>query len=215
MQVKHLSFRHSRESSYFFEDLSFSLEPGKIHALHGKNGIGKSVLLQLLGNKKRSHGIMTGEIAGAENAILVNQRFDLMIADQFSFKENVMFACMDRQPSFLRRLKEPAISLSFLEQFQIDPFKPACELSGGQRQILSLLMVLQKKRSVLLLDEPTAALDEHNAIAVFEFLKSLALKNMTLFVVCHDKELMDDYTTGQRLSLDLMENGERRLTQLH
>jgi len=211
MRVKHLSFRHDQGSPYFFKDLSFFLESGKIHALHGKNGVGKSMLLHLLSNKGKSHGIMTGEIVGGENAILVNQRYDFMIADQFSFQENVMFACMDCRPSMFKRLQEPSISLSFLEQFQIDPFKPVCELSGGQRQILALSMALQKRRSVLLLDEPTAALDEQNAIAVFEFLKNLATKGMTLFIVCHDKELMDHYTCGQRFALEMKENGERGL----
>ena len=84
MQVEALSFKHHKESPYFFKDLSFDLEPGKLHALHGKNGIGKSVLLQILSNKISSDAVVEGRISGVSRALLVNQRFDQMIADVFS-----------------------------------------------------------------------------------------------------------------------------------
>ena len=63
--------------------------------------------------------------------------------------------------------------------------------SGGQRQILSLMMVLQREFDVLLLDEPTATLDEQNARMVFDFLHTLAEAQITLLVVCHDPELLE------------------------
>ncbi len=74
MQIHQLSFMHHKNAPYFFKDLSFNLEPGKMHALHGKNGMGKTVLLQLLSKKIPPYGIMQGQITGGENAILVNQR---------------------------------------------------------------------------------------------------------------------------------------------
>jgi ABC-type multidrug transport system ATPase subunit len=211
MHVKNLYFQHTKHSPYFFKDLSFELEQGKIHALHGKNGMGKTVLMNLLSGKMPKEGIMKGEIKGVNNAILVNQRFDQMIVEQFSFEENLKFARMDRFPHPFKVFSQPYLHLDFLEKFHIDKSKPVSTLSGGQRQILALLMVLQKQVSVLLLDEPTATLDEQNAKMVFDFLQALAEKSVTMLIVCHDRELVNQYTNGVHLELIKDSSGLRRL----
>lgn len=211
MQIHQLSFMHHKNAPYFFKDFSFDLKPGKMHALHGKNGMGKTILLNLLSRKIPPQGVMTGKIIGGENSILVNQRFDQMIADQFSFQENLKFACMDHFPSPFSRLRGPNFYPGFLKQFHIDLSKPASKLSGGQRQILALLMALQQKKNILLLDEPTATLDEQNAIIVFEFLKTLTEQDITLLVVCHDRDLINHYANGQHLFLEMDSNGLRKL----
>lgn len=210
MKIQNLSYRHCPKSPYFFKDITFELPLGKIHALHGKNGVGKTVLLNLLSGKA-SQGIYSGEITGKDHCVLVNQRFDCMIADQFSFKENLMFSCMNRYPTLFRGFQEPYFYSSVLERFHIDMDTPVCKLSGGQRQILALLMALQKNVQFLLLDEPTATLDEQNAAMVFEFLKSLTLQDITLLVVCHDKELVKQHTSGFELHMKMNSNGLRTL----
>ena len=211
MQVKNLCFQHSKKSELFFKNISFCLEEGKLHALHGKNGIGKTVLLHLLNNKRSSYAQIEGEVIGAEETLLVNQRFDYMIADQFSFRENLQFACMNRCPHMLYSLKQPEEYLDIIQKFSIDIKEPVSKLSGGQRQILALLMVLQQKRKILLLDEPTATLDEENARMVFEFLQVLVSQGMTILVVCHDQELVHRYVNGQHLYLKKESNGLRTL----
>lgn len=211
MQVNQLSYMHHKTAPYFFRNFSFQLAPGKIHALHGKNGIGKTILFNLLHRKIPPQAVIEGEIKGGENTILVNQRFDQMIADQFSFQDNLRFACMGVFPSFFSHLGSPKFYPDFLDKFYIDISKPVYKLSGGQRQILALLMALQRKKNILLLDEPTATLDEQNAMIVFEFLKTLTKENVTLFVVCHDRELMNHYTDGQHFHLEMDSSGERRL----
>ena len=82
------------------------------------------------------------------------------------------------------------------------------QLSGGQRQILALMMKLQGNPGLLLLDEPTAALDEENAGLVFDFLKGLPL---TVLAVCHDEELVERYTTGNRLQMYIGKDNVRYL----
>lgn len=211
MYVHQLSYKHHLKAPYFFKNLSFHLESGKMHALHGKNGMGKSVLLNLLNRKRIPEAFIEGEIKGSENTVLINQRFDQMIADQFSFEENLQFACMSRFPSPFSTIKSPLFQPAFLEKFHIDISQPVNKLSGGQRQILALLMGLQKKRNVLLLDEPTATLDEENAILVFEFLKTLTTQNMTLLIVCHDRGLINQYANGSHLQLAMNPEGQRVL----
>ncbi len=203
MQVNQLCFQHEKNAPYFFKDLSFELAANQIHVLHGKNGIGKTVLLNLLSGKIPPKAIIKGEINGGNRVVLVNQRFDSMIADQFSFEENLRFACMNRFPHPFCGLNSPHFYPEFLDKFHIDPSKPVHQLSGGQRQILALSMVLQKPMNILLLDEPTATLDEQNAMLVFEFLISLVQNGVTVLVVCHDRELVHRYATGSQMQLEI------------
>ncbi|MGE5195990.1 MAG: ATP-binding cassette domain-containing protein, partial [Anaerolineae bacterium] len=57
MRVKNLYFQHFKQAPYFFKNLSLHLEPGLIHALHGKNGVGKSVLLNILSKKTEKEAV--------------------------------------------------------------------------------------------------------------------------------------------------------------
>ena len=211
MQVKNLYFRRHRQSPYFFQNVSFELEEGLIHALHGKNGVGKSVLLHILSRK--IEGEISGEII-AKSVALMDQQFDQALAGQFSFVENLQFGSLRRFPSPFSRLKASSHMMrecfhKLVEKFHIDVSIPVDKLSGGQRQILALLMQLRKDAKVLLLDEPTAALDEQNATMVFEFLQ--ALKGITILVVCHDPDLVNRYTTGKHLRIEVNAEGLRKL----
>lgn len=208
MHVKNLCFRHKKQAKPFFTDLNFHLAPGKLHALHGKNGTGKTVLLNILSGKTDPSACLEGSIQN-RGAVLVNQRFDTMIADQFTFLENLKFARFNRFPLPFVRLKQAKLFTELIEHFHIDFATPAYKLSGGQRQILALLMVLQRKAKILLLDEPTATLDEQNAQMVFEFLHKL--QDITLLVVCHDKDLISRYTTGSHYTLIRNSSGLRTL----
>lgn len=214
MEVKNLSFRHSKEASYFFKNLSFALEPGLIHALHGKNGVGKSVLLNILSKNIEKEAVISGEVV-AEKTMLVSQKFDQMLVPEFTFLENLQFGSLKRFPSPFTRLKNTFAQKNFshlIEKFNINMMLPVNKLSGGQRQILSLLMKLQRETSVLLLDEPTATLDEQNAIMVFEFLKTLQV--VTVLVVCHDQSLIHHYATGKHLYMEMDLQGVRYLKEL-
>ena len=212
MQIINLNYQHVKSTPYFFKNLSFELEKGHIHALHGKNGMGKTVLLNLLCGKAPPESVINGEIIGSCKTMLVNQRFDKMIVEQFTFEENLKFALLKRFPNPFAKLKTPNLHLDILEKFNITPTMPVSRLSGGQRQILSLLMVLLKKVDILLLDEPTATLDEENAKMVFEFLSALTEQKVTLLIVCHDRELLNQHVTGKHLQLIKSPCGLRNLT---
>lgn len=211
MNVQQLSFKHHGEDADFFRNMSFDLAPGRIHALHGKNGVGKTVLLQLLSGIISSNVFLKGKINATGGVALVNQRFDQMIVEEFSFSENLQLANMPRFPNPFYTLKPPPpVDPHLLERFHIDRNLPVKQLSGGQRQILALMMTLQRKAQFLLLDEPTATLDEQNANMVFEFLRNIP--HRTFLVVCHDLELIYRYTNGSHLHLKLDKDGTRDLT---
>ena len=126
---------------------------------------------------------------------LVHQKFDLMLADQFSFADNLRLASLSSHPS-LKPLSNFNRLPDFVQNFALPLNQQVNELSGGQRQLLAILMTLQKPIDVLLLDEPTAALDTTNAVMVIDFLKTLAAKsNLIVVIISHDKELIDSYAS--------------------
>lgn len=210
MKVKNLTFRHHPQAPHFFKNLSFELAAGQMHALHGKNGVGKSVLFTILSGKIPPEARMSGEVI-AKHVELIHQQFDQTLVPDFSFLENLQMGSLPRLPSPFLRLKIPIID-KILKPFQIDTKIPVSKLSGGQRQVLALLLKLQRKPTVLLLDEPTATLDEENARMVFEFLKTL--KGITFLVVCHDHALIQRYADGQHLYLETDQQGIRCLKPL-
>lgn len=217
--VHNLGFKFTPEQRCFFKDLSLELEAGKLHFLRGENGSGKSTLLRLLqgGVDKGEQVLGSIEIEGHaaklnemavrankkifERISLVPQKFDEMLANQLSFEENLSLANMDAYPS-LKCLPLYQTITGLLERFKIDQKKPVYLLSGGQRQILSIVMALQKKVSILLLDEPTAALDDQNAEMVMQFLQELAsTQGLTILIISHDRELIKRYAQDGHFEL--------------
>lgn len=211
MNVSVNCYRHEKNAPDFFRDLSFSLDKGKLHALHGKNGIGKSVFFGLLSKKVPHTAHFEGCIETEGKVVLLNQGFDRLVASHLTFSENLRVACLNRHPSFFKQLPFCQDYSNFLNIFHIDENIPVSCLSGGQKQILALLMILQKPASVLLLDEPTATLDEENAKLIFDFLQTLTLNGLTIFAICHDRELILKYASGDHFHLEKREDGLRQI----
>lgn len=206
--VEKLSFSFIH-ADRFFEDVSFSCtKPGLIF-VQGKNGVGKSTLFRLLQGNVLQGESASGHvcIGGSQyNLAHTNDRASLstysmclaqdsnrMVAPNFTGLENIAYACFERYPAFSRArvVQEP---LAMAEQFSVPLGRYAGELSGGQRQMLALLMVTQRPLTVLFLDEPTAALDEKNARLVMDFVRHV-VNNKNIFCVCisHDEALIQAY----------------------
>lgn len=210
LALNNLSFRFSKNAAPFFNNLSVSFPAGKIHFIRGRNGVGKSVFFRVVQGAFSQGEVVSGQLVLDEKSFAVDsstkppveytsglnmvcQKFDTLLADQFSFDQNLRFANLPAIPS-LAGLPDHKPLPAFLSRFGIDPSTPVRLLSGGQRQILAMIMMLQKPTKILLLDEPTAALDDHNAALVMEFVHDLVqMSGLTVLIICHDKELVEQY----------------------
>lgn len=210
LALSNVTFRFSKNAVPFFSNLSVSFPAGKIHFIRGRNGVGKSVFFRILQGAFSQGEIATGDYILDDKKFVLDsnlqlpaeytkslnmvcQKFDTLLADQFSFDQNLRFANLPPVPT-LAGLPEHKPLPDFLSRFAIDPATPVRLLSGGQRQILAMIMMLQKPTKILLLDEPTAALDDHNAALVMEFVRDLVqTSGLTVLIICHDKELVEQY----------------------
>lgn len=181
MKIEQLSFAFTKDAPLLFEGVSLELLPHQVHVITGKNGTGKSTLLRIISVMHRGH------------TACVPQQVDAMLALPLTVRENLHLAQLPTYPGLCAR-KGEIEALELLHTFSIDLEKAVELLSGGQRQIVAILMSLQKPVELLLLDEPTAALDEENAHIVFSFLQKLVRTTTTkVALICHDQELIAQY----------------------
>ena len=180
-----------------------------VNFIQGNNGAGKSTLFRIIQGTTAKDECVQGTISldGQEFKLnetnnqlsgqvgLVHQQVSRMLIDSYNLKENLQCAQLPAYP-FLTRLPS-AQPPTLISDFGIDPDIPVRQLSGGQRQILAILMALAQPKKVLLLDEPTAALDENNAKMVMQFLKELIeQKNIICLIIAHDQELIKMFATN-------------------
>jgi len=215
LELKQVNFAFSQQSKVFFQNLTSRFPAGALHFIRGQNGAGKSTFFNILRGVLHPQEYISGAIvidgveytfdnnnrdalSSLQNDIkLVQQNFDLMLADQLTFEENLRVARLNEYPGLtpLPHLQKLPV---FVERFGIPKQKQVYMLSGGQRQMLAVLMALQKPTKVLLLDEPTAALDAHNAKMIMEFLRSLVGEsNLTVLIISHDLELIEQYAKNR------------------
>lgn len=224
--LKNLTFAFQPQSALFFDKVTVDFLPQKINFLCGKNGVGKSTLLKILSGHSRSVELLEGllEIDGNQYDLkkgheirqyigIVSQDVTSMMIDAYSFHENLQCALMQQYPG-LQMLPQVQPLPLLLEKYHVNPHIPIRMLSGGQRQILSILMMLQKSPKILLLDEPTAALDEENALLVMNFLQELCVqKNITIIAIVHQLELVYTYAGSTYFEL-YQESGVRMIRKI-
>jgi len=231
LSIQNVSFAFKKQESPFFENISAHFNTEKIHFIRGANGIGKSVFFNILRGEVKRDAICSGtfsfdtitiQISEKESFTpeykklfaFVHQDCDSMLAGQLTIEQNLQCANMPKYPRF-SRLPEYRDLGNFMDTFGIDTTKPVHLLSGGQRQIVAIMMALQKNAQIILLDEPTAALDEKNADMVMQFLVTLTEKiGLTAIIICHDKELVMRYAHDAYYIISLLEGKTRTFEKI-
>lgn len=172
-----------------------SFEQGKSYAITGRSGSGKSTLLQLLAGLdnpdsgsitfKNQFGIIEKDFLGSLG--IVFQRpyllYELSVIENIAIKKII-------QGSFCQQDVERVCML--LEEIGLqESIKTPCYgLSGGQQQRIALLRALYTKPPFLLVDEPTAHVDDYTAQQIVELLLMYKEKyGIGLIVVTHDTRI--------------------------
>ncbi|MFE7440631.1 thiol reductant ABC exporter subunit CydD [Streptomyces chartreusis] len=189
-----VSVRYPGRTADAVAGVSFAVEPGETIALVGPSGAGKSTLLNvLLGFVRPTDGrVLVGgaDLTGLDLAewrsriAWVPQRPHLYAG---TIAENVRLARPDADDAAVRRALADAGALEFVDALSegVDTVlgEDGTGLSAGQRQRLALARAFLADRPVLLLDEPTAALDGATEAEVVEAVRRLAVGRTVLLVV--------------------------------
>ncbi|MFD1644412.1 ABC transporter ATP-binding protein [Haloarchaeobius litoreus] len=182
------------------DDESIRVPPGRVTALVGPNGSGKSTLLKGLATQlplDTGRVLVDGEDAHTLDSKALARRLGLLSQENISPDSTSVeqLVAHGRYPhrGFFERTSEAdraaidrAIELAGVDHLR---GRAVGSLSGGQRQLVWIAMVLAQETDVLLLDEPTTFLDLHHQLEVMEIVETLRDESETTVVlVLHDIE---------------------------
>ena len=179
--VRGLTLRYRTET--VFEDLSFEIEPGRLVALLGPSGVGKTSLLRIIAGLMRADaGTCTASdgVPLAGRAAYMGQQ-DLLLPWSGAL-DNVMLGARLRGET-----RDPARALGLLERVGLAGRADAlpASLSGGMRQRVALARTLYENRPIVLLDEPFSALDAITRARIQDLAAELLAGRTALFIT-HD-----------------------------
>ena len=201
LSVKNLkkSYNDGETKLEVLKDISFDLKKGSILTIKGPSGSGKSTLLSLLGTLDTQD---SGDI-------IINDK-NLDEYDDFSEIRNnhigfiFQFHNLISELNVTENICVPAfisnkeIDHNFLdtlfEYFQLSNKKNAfpLDLSGGEKQRVSVMRAIINKPSIVIADEPTGNLDEKNALKLIDLFKKLNKDfELTFIIATHDNKVFD------------------------
>ncbi|MGW7535842.1 multiple monosaccharide ABC transporter ATP-binding protein [Amycolatopsis sp. NPDC054798] len=180
------------------QEVALSVARGEIHAICGENGAGKSTLMKVLSGVY-AHGSYEGEIvfdgepcafsaisdSEARGIVIIHQ--ELALCPQLSVAEN-MFLGNERATRGMidwNRTNHEAAELMRRVGLRESPVTPVSELGVGKQQLVEIAKALSKKVKLLILDEPTAALNDDDSAHLLDLLRGLRDEGVTCVLISH------------------------------
>lgn len=200
LQMRDVSFRYAQELPEVINKCSIEIKPGEHVGIIGRMGSGKSTLLRLMaGLYQTSSGevILDGQDLRHVDISDVRRSIRMLTQDvrlmRGSLMENLRLAAPHASDDVLMKAAQDAGVSDFAGTHPLGLNMPVGEggqmLSGGQRQAVALAQVLLADARLLLLDEPTASMDQFSENAIYKAFEQ-ASKGRTLVLVTHKGSLL-------------------------
>jgi ABC-type sugar transport system ATPase subunit len=181
------------------DDVSVEVAAGSCHALCGENGAGKSTLGRIVAGvyapdagQVEIFGRPTqfGSPAEALEAGIGMVHQELAFCDNLTVAENLCLGSLPRSGPFLARRRLWRRAKEMLEAIgsEIDVTRPVGELSIGQQQMLQIAAAVGRGARIIVFDEPTSSLSQHEAEALYGLIGRLRDRGVTCIYVSHRME---------------------------
>lgn len=186
LKTEHLSigYQTKKKQTIVASDINLSIEKGRLVAVLGKNGIGKSTLLRTLSKVQKP---ISGDIFYQQKNLVsiseneLSKKLSLVLTERLPESQLTVYelVALGRQPytNWIDKLSDNDIEkIDFaINQTEIYHLKNKrfYELSDGQLQRVLIARALAQDTEIIILDEPTAHLDLHHTIKIFSLLKKL------------------------------------------
>lgn len=200
MQIEMKGVNKAFSGNAVLSDAGFSLKDAEIHALMGENGAGKSTLMKILtGVYTKDSGTVlvdgkevcynNPQEAEKDGIVFIHQElnvlYDLTVEENmFMGKEihNKLGICDSKA------MRRECTRILDILGVKIDPGMVMEDLSVGQQQMIEIAKALMVDAKVLIMDEPTAALTESETHILFDVVRSLKEKGVSIIYISHRME---------------------------
>jgi D-xylose transport system ATP-binding protein len=180
------------------EGVTFSVRPGEIHALVGENGAGKSTLIKILAGV-HPHGSYGGEVRlegipvrfrtvrDAESSGIAVIYQELTLVKHMTVAENILLGDEPLHMGMLDHHRMVGESEELMQQLgvEIDVLSEVINLGVGMQQLVEIAKAIRKQGRVLVLDEPTAALAEHEVATLMQIVRRLRDQGTGVIYISH------------------------------
>jgi energy-coupling factor transport system ATP-binding protein len=204
IEINNVSFSYINGKS-IFKDFSLKLDCEETTILTGKNGSGKTTLsklivgvlkpqlgdIMILGESSKSMSLgRIGELIGYVYQYPERQLFAQSVIDELTFP--LIFKGMDKEIVY-------AEAEEMIKLFELDKVKNSYPffLSYGEKRRLAIASVLMNKPKYLIMDEPTASLDNERIESLSLVLDMLKEKRVGVLIISHNKDFIENH--GQRI----------------
>ena len=177
-------------------DIDLRLEPGSVHALVGENGAGKSTLSKIISgvySVESGHLLIDGEEASfsspreALDRGIATIAQELALVPELSVAENVFLGREPRTLGFIdrRKLRRDYLAIAESTGFELDPDAPVGGMRTADQQKVEIMRALARGASLIIMDEPTAALSAHDTVLLHGVVRQLAASGRTVVLISH------------------------------
>lgn len=180
------------------DNVSLSVRRGEIHAICGENGAGKSTLMKVLSGV-HPHGTYSGTIVfdghdvefkdlkSSEKAGIVIIHQELALIPELSVTENIFLGNEVVRHGLIDWADARTRTLELLARvgLEVNPDTPVKNLGVGQQQLIEIARALSKDVRLLILDEPTSALNEDDSENLLNLLRGFKGRGLTSIMISH------------------------------
>jgi inositol transport system ATP-binding protein len=194
LRMEHISKRFPGVVA--LDNVSFEILPGEVHGLLGENGAGKSTLLKILsGAYQPDSGTITlaGETvtlptpieAQRQGIVTIHQEFNLI--PTMTVAENLFLGREPGHGVFIswKRMRDDTAEVLSRLGLDLDPTMPVSDLSVGEQQMVEIARALSMESRIIIMDEPTSALTEHEVDRLFRIIAELKSRGLSIIYVTH------------------------------